>query len=214
MLTPGRLGGRETRMRTVVAVTELLGVVDGSAAWLVALSTAHAWMAGLFSERAQQDVFGADPDAVIAGRIARVAGAVEDPSAEHVDGGVRVGGRFAYASGSHHAKWLLLGARTVDEASHPADLLICLAATSELRVEDTWHTVGLRGTGSNTWVAEDLFGPEPSEREPGRYQRRNRGLLSSPLVASWCAGAVEAFARKGDLAYPYRRLRSHMGADV
>ena len=160
MLTPCRLDGCETRLRTVVAVTETLGVADGSAAWLVALSTAHAWMAGLFSERAQQDIFGADPDAVIAGRIARVAGGGDDARAEPVDGGVRINGRFAYASGSHHAKWLLLGATAVDEVSQIADLLICLAPTSELHLEDTWHTVGLRGTGSNTWIAEDHFVPE------------------------------------------------------
>jgi 3-hydroxy-9,10-secoandrosta-1,3,5(10)-triene-9,17-dione monooxygenase len=159
MLTPRRLGGCETRLRTVVAVTEALGVADGSAAWLVALSTAHAWMAGLFSERAQQDIFGADPDAVIAGRIARVAGGGDGARAELVDGGVRISGRFAYASGSHHAKWLLLGATAVEEVSQIADLLICLAPTSELHLEDTWHTVGLRGTGSNTWIAEDIFVP-------------------------------------------------------
>jgi alkylation response protein AidB-like acyl-CoA dehydrogenase len=159
MLTPRRLGGCETRLRTVVAVVETLAVADGSAAWLVALWTAHAWMAGLFSELAQQEIFGADPDALIAGRIVRVAGGREAPLAERVDGGLRIGGRFAYASGSHHARWVLLGARTVDETG-VADVLICLAPTSELRVEDTWHTVGLRGTGSNTWIAEDLFVPE------------------------------------------------------
>ena len=160
MLAPSRLGGCETRLRTVVAVTEALAKADGSAAWLVALSTSHAWMTGLFSERAQLEVFGADPDAVIAGRIPRAAGGVEAPLAERADGGVRIGGRWAYASGSHHAKWLLLGARTVVEADGVADFLICLAPTSELRVEDTWYTVGLRGTGSNTWIAEDLFVPE------------------------------------------------------
>lgn len=160
MLTPRKLGGCETQLRTLVAVTEALGEADGSAAWLVALWAAHAWMVGLFSERAQDDVFGADPDALIAGRVPRVAGAEDAPAAKPVAGGVRIGGRWGYASGSHHAAWVLLGARMLDEAGHDVDVLICLVPASELRFEDTWHTVGLRGTGSNTWIAEDLFVPE------------------------------------------------------
>jgi 3-hydroxy-9,10-secoandrosta-1,3,5(10)-triene-9,17-dione monooxygenase len=160
LLAPRRLGGYEARLRTVVAVTEALGEADGSVAWLVALGSAHAWMVGLASKRAQQDVFGADPDALIAGRIPRVVSVAESPSAEHVGGGVRIGGRWAYASGSHHAKWVLLGATTVDDAGQPVDQLVCLVPASELRMEDTWHTVGMRGTGSNTWTAEALFVPE------------------------------------------------------
>lgn len=160
LLTPRRLGGYETQLRTVVAVTEALGEADGSAAWLVALGSAHAWMAGLTSERARQEVFGANPDGLIAGRIPRVAAAAESPSAQHVEGGVRIGGRWAYASGSHHAKWVLLGATTVDDAGQPSDQLVCLVPASVLRMEDTWHTVGMRSTGSNTWIAEDVFVPE------------------------------------------------------
>ena len=160
MLTPIRLGGCETQLRTVVAVTEALGEADGSAAWLVALGSAHAWMAGLASERAQHEVFDADPDALIGGRIPRVVAAAESPSAELVDGGVRIGGRWDYASGSHHAKWVLLGATTADEAGQPIDQLVCLVPASELTMEDTWHTVGMRSTGSNTWIAEDLFVPQ------------------------------------------------------
>jgi 3-hydroxy-9,10-secoandrosta-1,3,5(10)-triene-9,17-dione monooxygenase len=160
LLTPRRLGGYETQLRTVVAVTETLGEADGSAAWLIALGSAHAWMAGLTSERAQQDVFGTDPDVLIAGRIPRVAAAAESPWAQHVERGVRIGGRWAYTSGSHHAKWVLLGATTVDDAGQPSDQLVCLVPASELRMEDTWHTVGMRSTGSNTWIAEDLFVPD------------------------------------------------------
>ena len=76
-----------------------------------------------------------------------------------VDGGLPVSGRWPYASGSHHATWATLGAMVTDDEGAPVDGVLCLAPVSELRMEDTWRTVGMRGTGSNTWVAEDVFVP-------------------------------------------------------
>jgi alkylation response protein AidB-like acyl-CoA dehydrogenase len=153
LLTPSRFGGFETDVRTVLEVTEALGEADGSVAWLVSIASVGAWMAGRISSRAQTDIFGADPDA-------RLAGGSEPSPARRVDGGLRVTGRWPYASGSHHATWASLGATLNDDAGQPVDTVLCVAPVCEVRLEDTWRTVGMRGTASNTWVAEDLFVPE------------------------------------------------------
>jgi 3-hydroxy-9,10-secoandrosta-1,3,5(10)-triene-9,17-dione monooxygenase len=134
-------------------ITEALGVADGSTAWLVGLGSAAAWMLSGSTARVQQEIFGPDPNV-------RLAGSAHPALARRVDGGVIVSGRWPYASGSPHATWALLGAVTMDENTGSEVVRMCLVPASELRLEDTWHVVGMRGTGSNTWVAEDLFVPE------------------------------------------------------
>jgi alkylation response protein AidB-like acyl-CoA dehydrogenase len=153
LFTPSRFGGFETDLRTVLEVTEALGEADGSAAWLVSVASVAAWMTGFASVQAQQDIFGPDPDA-------RIAGGSAPAPARRVSGGLRVSGRWAYASGSHHATWASLGAMVSDDAGNPVDAVLCLAPAADLQLEDTWRTVGMRGTGSNTWIADDVFVPE------------------------------------------------------
>jgi alkylation response protein AidB-like acyl-CoA dehydrogenase len=110
------------------------------------------WVAGVTSAQAQKDLFGADPNA-------RVAGGGAPGQARRVDGGLRLSGRWSFASGAHHATWAALSATVTDDAGVPVDGVMCLAPVSEVRMEDTWRTVGMRATGSNTWTAEDVFVP-------------------------------------------------------
>jgi 3-hydroxy-9,10-secoandrosta-1,3,5(10)-triene-9,17-dione monooxygenase len=153
MLTPKRHGGYETDLRTVLEVTEALGEADGSTSWLVAVGSVAGWISCLASEEAQKDIFGADPDARIAGGNAPI-------SATRVEGGLRVSGRWSYASGSHHATWASLGAAVVDDTGQIVDAILGLVPVSEISLEETWQTIGMRGTGSNTWVVEDVFIPQ------------------------------------------------------
>jgi 3-hydroxy-9,10-secoandrosta-1,3,5(10)-triene-9,17-dione monooxygenase len=153
LLTPVGFGGYSADLRTIVEITEALGTADGSAAWLVGLGSVVSWLVSGSTARAQQEIFGPDPDA-------RLGGSGHPVPARRVDGGLVVSGRWPYASGSPHATWAALGALVVDDDAHSADVYMCLVPASEVRVEDTWHVVGMRGTGSNTWAAEDLFIPE------------------------------------------------------
>ena len=93
LLTPQRFGGYETSLRTVIEVAETLGAGDASAAWLVALAAAAGSLVGRASVQAQQELFGSDPDL-------RVAGGFAPAVAVRVDGGVRMTGRWPYASGA------------------------------------------------------------------------------------------------------------------
>jgi 3-hydroxy-9,10-secoandrosta-1,3,5(10)-triene-9,17-dione monooxygenase len=153
LLSPRQFGGYEVDVRTVLEITELLGEVDGSVAWLVGLGSTAAWMAAHFSEHARSEVFAENGDA-------RIAGAATPGPARRVEGGLRVSGRWAYASGSPHATWAGLIAMLTDDSGQPGDAFWCLVPASELRLEDTWRTTGMRGTGSNTWVGQDIFVPD------------------------------------------------------
>src|SRR5262249_37187397 len=70
LMAPRRMGGYETDVRTYIAVMAELGQGCGSTAWTASLLNVCAWLAGLFPERAQRDVWGTNRDAWIAGSLA------------------------------------------------------------------------------------------------------------------------------------------------
>jgi alkylation response protein AidB-like acyl-CoA dehydrogenase len=151
---PRRYGGYETSMRTMLDVSAALGEADGGTAWVVTLTNVCAWLTGLFPEKAQDEVFGADPDAKVSGVLAPTADAVK------VEGGWKVSGRWYYNSGSWHASWAVLGIPVTNEAGEVIDQGLVLIPASEMTLEDTWFVAGMRSSGSNCMVAEDVFVPE------------------------------------------------------
>jgi 3-hydroxy-9,10-secoandrosta-1,3,5(10)-triene-9,17-dione monooxygenase len=151
--TPKRFGGYEARMRTLLEVTETLGAADGSAAWMVSVGSTSGWLAGLFSEQARQEIFGKTPEPRIAGGIAEVA-------ARRVDGGLRVSGRWSYSTGADRADWSPLGTAIADDSGQIVGAAMSMVPISELTLERTWHTVGMRGTATDTLIADDVFVPE------------------------------------------------------
>ncbi|CQD07219.1 acyl-CoA dehydrogenase type 2 [Mycobacterium lentiflavum] len=153
LMKPIRFGGTPTDLQSVLAVTEALGVADGSAAWVVGVAATGAWMAAHLSDDGQQEVFGGTPDS-------RIAGGTTEVPARRVDGGLRVSGRWSYASGADDADWAAIVATLQDTPEQPATPYWCLVPADEVTLEHTWETVGMCGTGSNTFVADDVFVPE------------------------------------------------------
>ncbi len=151
---PKRYGGYEAGMRAMLDASAAVAEGDGSAAWVVALTNVCAWLTGLFPEQAQDEVFGADPDARVSGVLAPTA------STRKVDGGWRVTGRWYYNSGSWHATWAVLGVPLTDERGEAVDQGLVLIPAGEMTLEDTWFVAGMKGSGSNCLVAEDVFVPE------------------------------------------------------
>ncbi|HET7665760.1 MAG TPA: acyl-CoA dehydrogenase family protein [Mycobacterium sp.] len=149
---PRRFGGHPVDLRTTLQIVETLAEADASAAWVVGLAATGSWAATRGSEQLQQELF-ADPNAHIAGSGMPCA-------ARRDHGGLRLDGRWGYASGSLHADWAALAATVTDDPDQPPVAYFCLVPAAQLKLEDTWHTVGMRGTGSNTFVAEDEFVPE------------------------------------------------------
>jgi alkylation response protein AidB-like acyl-CoA dehydrogenase len=153
LFTPRRFGGLEIDLATLLSVTTALGEADGSAAWLVGVAASTSWLMAHGSPELQEEVLGADPDARIAG------GAAGAGTARPVAGGRLVSGRWSYASGAPHASWAAVMAVLTDEDGSPSQPVFAVLPIAEVHVEDTWHTSGLRGTGSNTIVVEDNVVP-------------------------------------------------------
>lgn len=153
MLTPKRCGGHEVGARTWLDVVALIAEACGSTAWVLSLLTHAAWFAGMLGDKARSEIFGKDPDT----RIAGVFAPSEDMRRE--DDGLRVSGKWFWASGSLHASWAMLGVLERDAQSRVLDHWLGFVPIRELRIENTWYASGMKGTGSNCLVAEDLFIP-------------------------------------------------------
>ena len=154
VMVPRRLGGHETTLRTSVDVSAALAEGCGATAWVVALTNVCNWFVGNMRDQAQRDVFGADPDARVAGVF------TPSTSVEKVDGGYVVSGKWPWASGCLHASWAYLGTMQLGPAGAPVDVGHVIIPMSELSIEDTWFVAGMKGTGSNTVVADKVFVPE------------------------------------------------------
>lgn len=147
IMRPKRHGGLETDFRTMLEVSRELARGCGSTAWVTTLMNVCTWFTGLWPEQAQDDVWGADPDNRVAGVLAPSA------TVTPVDGGYRVTGSWGWASGSAHAQWALVGVPLDDDQG------MVLIPMSDLTIKDTWFVAGMRGTASNTLVADDVFVP-------------------------------------------------------
>lgn len=153
IMVPRRFGGLETDIRTKLDVSRELARGDGATAWVTTLMNVCSWFVGLAPAQAQDDIWGANPDARIAG-VFTASG-----TARPADGGQYVTGRWPWASGSLHSDWAMVGMPVVGPDGAEIDQGLGFIPMSDLTIEDTWFTVGMRGTGSNTLVANDVFIP-------------------------------------------------------
>lgn len=154
LLAPRRLGGLESSSRALLDVSSAIAEADGGAAWVVTLSNTNAWLAALKGGSDFEEMYAASPDLIVAGVLA------PSGTVRKVDGGYRVDGRWPYASASLHADWATNGALLVDENGQALDQVAIAMPRSDFQVEDTWYVAGMRASGSNTIVAEDVFVPE------------------------------------------------------
>jgi len=205
---PVRFGGLELGLDSICAVSMTLARGCASQAWVSNVFSEHSCMVGLFPDAAQQEVWGANPQALVSSSYA--------PSGKvgKVPGGVRVSGRYHFSSGVHHAHWVFVGGMLAQNGAPPCPVLMLLPA-NEVRIIDNWHTVGMAGTGSCDIELDDVFVPGHrvldenlvfEGRTPGSkvnhapvYRMPQRGisqmaLASVPIGAA--EGAVEDFAQE------------------
>ena len=151
LLVPQRFGGAELALDALVDSCREIGAACGSTGWLTAIYTMHNWMVALFPEEAQREVWADRPYALIPCALS------PGGTAEAVDGGYRVTGRWSWGSGVMHADHVMvMGLVTVEETLEPR---VFLLPREDVTVHDVWHTSGMRATGSNDIEVPDRFVP-------------------------------------------------------
>ncbi len=153
LLQPQRWGGYEAHPVEFFRVIRSSSSACGSTGWVSSVVSVHNWQLGLFPDQAQQDIWGEDSTTRASSSYAPTG------TARKVDGGDRLDGRWSFSSGCDHATWVLLGGIVTDADDKPVDFCTFLLPRADYAIEDVWHTVGLRGTGSNDIVVSDAFVP-------------------------------------------------------
>jgi alkylation response protein AidB-like acyl-CoA dehydrogenase len=202
--TPARYGGYEADTRTLVDVATELGSADGSTAWVAAVYWIPTWMTCLFPDAVQDEVF-ATPDVRVCGTLS--------PSgmAAPADGGVVVNGKWGFISGALHSHWQEIIAIFVPPEGEPYPIM-ALVPISDLLIVDDWNTSGLRGTGSVSTVAQNLF--IPAERVlplPAVLQGQTASKLNAnstiyrapllPVASASSVGSVVGMAKAAKDAF-------------
>src|SRR5712691_5723288 len=160
MFTPRSLGGLEVDPLTCARVIEEVSRADSVAGWSVVNPVGWAWICARLPDRGVEEIFGSNPNGLIAGPF-------HSPmQATPVAGGYRITGRASFASNCYDATWLGVIA-TVMEGNAPRQnargeievvVAICSSADCEI-LSDTWSVMGMRGTGSNDIALTQVFVP-------------------------------------------------------
>lgn len=153
VLQPKLYGGYEMDPQVFYDVCMTLAEGCMSTAWVYGVVGVHNWQIALFDPRAAADVWGQDTDVRIASTY------MPKGQVKPVDGGFRFSGRWGFSSGIDHCDWVFLGGLIFSEGQ-PPEYRTFLLPKSDFEVIDTWHTMGLKGTGSKDIVVKDVFVPE------------------------------------------------------
>jgi alkylation response protein AidB-like acyl-CoA dehydrogenase len=154
ILTPRVYGGLEGGLRAQVETVMVMAGAYSAAGWVQMVVNAHAYLVGCFPMRCQDEVFGDDPNARIPGALAAQG------TTKRVEDGWLLDGCWQFASGVDCGDWVLLGARAEPSDEGAPRYLHVVVPKAEVVVDDTWHSLGLRGTGSKDIVARNVLVPE------------------------------------------------------
>lgn len=212
---PAAFGGLELYPAAAHAATRMIATVCPSTAWAAQLLMTHSHAIPYYDEQLQREFFEDGPDTLISSSVAPMGRGVP------VDGGIRLSGRWSWSSGADHATWATVGFQMPDGDGLLSARLAVLAP-GEYRIEDTWFASGLKGSGSQDLVVEDVFVPDYRHEnslglnfgQSRGYGSNPGGLYKLPLQAVFSAGfpTVALGAAEGMLAHCAARVKTRVRA--
>lgn len=191
LFIPRAYGGLECPPALALAVLERLARADASVGWCTMIAATTAYQSGFLVPAVAREIY-APADGIYGGVFAPMG------RAEVVDGGYRVSGRWAWASGSANCTWLSGGCQIVEDGSvrtlpgGAPDSRMLLFPADAVELIDTWQVAGLAGTGSGDMAARELFVPaecsvsllsDPPTVAGPLYQFPTFGLLALGIAA-------------------------------
>jgi 3-hydroxy-9,10-secoandrosta-1,3,5(10)-triene-9,17-dione monooxygenase len=153
LMVPRRFGGQGLSMASVIRISAELAKGCPSTSWVQTLMNVSAWFATRATHRLQEDIFKKTVKPRLCG------GLLPSCDLRPVDGGVLVSGRWDFTSGCWHSNWCICGVPILDGEVKTEESGWAFIPMSDLTIEDTWFAAGMKGTGSNTVAADNLFVP-------------------------------------------------------
>ena len=179
MAMPRAWGGPELDPLTQVRVIEALAMAEGAVGWCAMINCDGGYITAFLDQDVGRAMY---PDVM----VATAAAATTTGQATRAPGGYRISGRFPFVSGCQHSEWAWLGCTVIEDGTARVDrngvpeTRQCLLRLSQCEILDTWHTTGLRGTGSNDVVVRDEF---VAEKHSFSFQDPELIKRSGPLYA-------------------------------
>lgn len=150
ILQPARYGGLEQPPEVFAQVAVAISRGDQSAGWSYGITQGHAHHLSMFDVRAQDDVWGENPEALIASPYNPYG------KATTCGDGYKFSGQWRFSSACDHSQWFMLGS-FVD--GDEANFRTFLVPGSEVEIIDDWDVIGLKATGSKTVKVKETFVP-------------------------------------------------------
>ncbi len=153
LMVPKRFGGQAVSMDTVIRVSAELAKGCPSTSWVQTLMNVSSWFATRSTHRLQEDIFQKTAKPRLCG------GLLPSCDLQQVDGGVLVNGRWDFTSGCLHSNWCICGVPMLKDGVKSDESGWAFIPMTDLTIEDTWYAAGMKGTGSHTVVARNVFVP-------------------------------------------------------
>lgn len=199
-----RNGGYGLSMRAHLDTVATLAEGCGATAWCAGVIQAHSWLLSHFPVEAQDDIYGADPDAVVAAVVGPRGRALLTPD------GYLLSGLWPFASGNSGSQWILLGGVVVDDDGAVIDEGEFAVPIESVTRHDDWHVAGLAGTGSCSVSVDDVevpahrflpMGPvRDNQGGPGTDAQEatdwNQHCAAVPVLALALTGSAIGIARQ------------------
>ena len=212
---PKRYGGLECENRTLIDIAVQLGRGCGSSAWVFTNLVAHSLVLSMNCVEAQDDVWGDNPEALIASGLS-VTGATSAP----VDDGVLLDGLWSFSSGVDFADYLHLQV-FVPQEDGPPEPRFALVPKGSFEIVDDWNATGLLATGSKSVRLKEVFVPNYRTVAAGVLsggRGLSRHINSAPLyqISIWSSGtqifpAPAVGIARGALDYVEHEFRDRVG---
>ena len=137
-IQPKVWGGMELDFVAYFDIPEMLGRGDASTGWVVANLASHHRGLALWPRQAHEEIWGNDPQTLIASGIAFVQG-----TGRRADGGIELSGKWGFSSGVDHSQWEQLACIVRDADGRACDWMMCQVPSSQFVVIDDWQTLGI-----------------------------------------------------------------------
>ena len=190
IFAPTEVGGANLGPDGHLEVIAALTAHDGSTGWCVMIGAHEStWLTSRLPDAGLERILAGDRWPVTAGQP------FPGGRARPVEGGWRISGRWGWGSGIHHADWVIAQAALPSAAdadaseAGPPELLTVAAPRAQAVVEDTWHVLGMRGTGSNHYRLDDEFVPETMRLSLEAPVLRGDGWVARPTLTFLCPAA-------------------------
>lgn len=190
IFAPTEVGGANLGPDGHLEVIAALTAHDGSTGWCVMIGAHEStWLTSRLPDAGLERILAGDRWPVTAGQP------FPGGRAQPVEGGWRISGRWGWGSGIHHADWIIAQAALPNAAdadaseAGPPELLTVAAPREQAVVEDTWHVLGMRGTGSNHYRLDDEFVPETMRLSLEAPVLRGDGWVARPTLTFLCPAA-------------------------